>query len=197
MSMPDKLAVFSERKPGERRLVELAPAPRPGEAPLVVEFEIPSPVDMAAIEANATNVVRNLRAAQDSLGRYGLEDGKLTDEQLDGMIFYVTAVESAVALWRDWNFALQPLDGSAPVKAPLDLENIARVMKNPRIRAAWNVHLDQASPLERAEGNGSGASLNTSSDGTGEAPNTAGDAQGPTPPAPEVDPASTDDSVPG
>lgn len=191
----DQLAVFSQREPGERRIVELAAPSRPGEAPLVVEFEIPTPLQLARIEAAATNAIRDLRKGQLSLRRYGLSDGQLTDEELEGMILFVTAVESARALWRDWNFALQPAEGE-PVKAPLDLDHIAKLLSVTSFRSAWNLHLDLASPLDRAEGNGFGASLNTNSDATGEAPNTAADASEPAPPAPEAGPAAADSSAP-
>lgn len=191
----DKLAVFSRRQPGERRIVELA-AGEGEQASLLVEFEIPTPLQLARIEAEGMNAIRDLRRGQFSLRRYGLPDGQLTDGEIEGLAVFITAVESARVLWRDWNYAKEPPAGEQPVKAPLDLEHIVEVLSVPHFRSAWNIHLDMASPLERAEGNGSGASPNTSSDVTAEAPTTATGADESTPPAPVASLAEPDGSAP-
>lgn len=194
MDALNELAVFSRREPGERLLATLAGAVDKHPA-LVVAFEVPTPLQLAQYEARAMNAIRAIKQGALSLMHYDLPDGQLTDDEIEGLSLFITAVESAQLLWKDWNFALQPDEGPA-VKAPLDLAHILIVLGKPAHRQAWNIWLDVASPLERAEGNGSGVSPNTSSDVTEEAPTTAGDASSETPPAPEAAPDPADNSAP-
>lgn len=190
----NELAVFSRREPGERRLAVLADKVD-GHPALVVSFEVPTPLQLAQYEAQAMNAIRDIRRGALSLMNYDLPDGQLSDEEIEGLASFITAVESARLLWKDWNFALQPAEGP-PVKAPLDLQHILIVLGKPAHRQAWNIWLDVASPLERAEGNGSGVSPNTSSDVTEEAPITAEDASSETLPVQRAEPDQPESSAP-
>lgn len=189
------LAAYRRRQPGEIRRVVL----QGGEPPLVVAFETPDGMKLAEAEAAAHLAMAHLAQNPEILGRYGLEAKKLTPEEIFAISKIITACETARVLWRDWNYALVTDEGAEPVKAELTPANIAQLLVSDEgVRAAWNVHLDAASPLERAEGNGSGASPNTSSAEapSPEAPPSAGTAPSATSPAPADSPTDPDGSAP-
>lgn len=194
-----ELAVFVRRTPGELRRVALAdgltgPNGEELTAPLWVSFETPSALKLAQVEAATRNAIRDLIAGQISIRRYGLPDGKLTDEEIEGLSTLITAVEFGAALIRDWNFALADEEGAQVQKAPVDLAHVVELLSVRHHRQAWLMHLDQASPLERAEGNASGVSPSTNSGG---APSTAADASESAPPALADGPAEPDGSAAG
>lgn len=183
------LAVFRRRAPGEIRNIALDD----GDPPLLVAFEVPDGAVMAEAEAAVSMSMAHLRENPKALRRYGLPERALSDAQLAATARIATAVETAVLTWRDWTYSREGVDEPG-VKAPLTPEVIAGLLLDQHIRAAWTLHLDAASPLERAEGNVSGVSPNTNTDG---APNIAGDASRPEAPAPAGDPPRPDDTVPG
>ncbi|HCQ52685.1 MAG TPA: hypothetical protein DIV82_00295 [Brevundimonas diminuta] len=79
-------------------------------------------------------------------------------------------------LIADWNLAIAA-EGREPVKQAVSVEAIAELFRGrPNARAGWVLQFDTASPLERAEGNGSAASPDTTS---ATAANTAEDARRP------------------
>lgn len=190
------LAVYGGRQ-GEDLLTvvlegELAPDPErglTGSPPLVARFRRPSPVDLAQIEAQARTQTLDLLKGQGARLRYNLSGDPLQDEAVvSALAPLIAAIEGAVHLITDWNFAEIGPDG--PVKAPITVETVARLFAGrPAVRAAWSVHLDNASPLDRVEGNVSAASPNTNMD---EAANTAEAAPSETPPA-----AGASEAAPG
>lgn len=187
------LAVYRENPADEVLTVELeqGDGTRPS---TLVRFRRPSPVDLAEIEARARANMQDLLKGHLARSRYGVEGEALKDEAVVGTLApLISSIESAVHLWTDWNVGDVGPDG--PVARPLSVETIAAFLRGrPRARAAWNVHLDNASPMDRAEGNGSAASPNTS---TGEAANTAAAAPSETPPAAGASEAGTDSAAPG
>lgn len=182
------LAVFKRRHPGELRLAALDD----GAPPLLVEFEVPDGLKLAQAEAAAAKAMATLRESPAYLTRYGLAERRLEDEEIGALARVVTAMETAFLLWRDWT-AAHVVDGEVE-RRPLTAAHIAEVLLDQNLRMAWLIHLDAASPLERAEGNGSGASPNGSS---AEAPNTAPDAPETRGPVPEASPAERAGSAPG
>jgi len=178
-----KLAVFRQRVPGGLRTVYLEAAVDNGLPPLAVQFVVPDGVQLAQAEAAAATALSHIRQSAEHLGEYGLQNKPLSEGEVSALARIITAVESAALLWKDWNYAEVPTGGGEPVKQKLTRDKLARVLSDSQIRGAWLVHLDQASPLERAEGNVSAASLNGSSE---EAANTAKGAELSTSPAPEA-----------
>lgn len=186
----EPLAVFRRRQPGDLRRVAL----QDGAPPLWVEFEVPDGIRLAAIEAAASQALVVLVSQPALLERYGLTDKARSREDLLAFTRSLTAIEAAIQLWRDWNYALESADGLAPQKASLKPEIISRLLiDNADVRSAWLIQLDAASPLERAEGNVYGASPSMSSD---EAPPTATDAGSSESPAPADFPRPTEGSAP-
>ncbi len=181
------LAVFKRRQVGETRLAALDG----GDPPLLVEFEIPGGLVLAQAEAAAARAMSVIRESPAYLSRYGLEERRLSDDEIGALARVVTAMETAFLLWRDWT-AAHEVDGRIE-RRPLTEAHIAEVLLDQNLRMAWLVHLDAASPLERAEGNGSGVSPNGSSE---EAPNTAEAASGAEAPAPAAAEAEPAISVP-
>lgn len=176
-----ELAVFTPRKAGEHRVVELqrGVAPQlvdgvmvPGTAALVVKFAVPDAIKLAKAEARASDALAYIRQSASHLALYGFSDLGVSQDDVPALARLVTGIETALALWVDWNFA-DLVDGVA-VKAELNPVNIGRVMEDLSIRAAWSAHLDLASPLERAEGNVYAASPNTSSEGAAQPVEAAG-----------------------
>lgn len=163
------LAVFRRRVAGETRIRALDSA----DPPAVIKFVVPDPLMIAEYEAAAQQAMETVRKTPAYLDRYGLKaEADLTDSKVAGLSRIVVAVESAVLLWKDWNIA-DPGEGEGgtPVKRPMTAANIAALLGDQNLRAAWMMHLDDASPMERAEGNVSAASPTTTS---GEAATTAG-----------------------
>jgi len=185
----EPLAVYRRRRPGEIRRVVL----QTGDPALYVDFAVPDGVALAAIEAAAQTAAVTLLQTPALLERYGLGDRMVKEADLLTFSRVLVAVEAAISLWRGWNYAVESEDGSAPIKAQLSPPLIATLLIDDLdIRAAWMLHLDAASPLERSEGNGSGVSPNTNSD---EAPDTAMAAESPAAPAPEGSPNPTESSA--
>lgn len=180
------LAVFKRRQAGEITVAALDD----GAPPLLVAFEVPTGLKIAEGEAAAARAMATLRDNPEILRRYGLPERSLTDSETFALGRIATAVEFAVLLWREWTYSRAGVDEGA---APLTPEVIGELLADPHIRAAWMMQLDAASPLERAEGNGSGASPNGSS---AEAPNTAPAAPASEAPAPTDGPAEPAGSAP-
>lgn len=184
----EALAVFRRREPGEIRTVALDA----GSPSLLVAFATPDAITIAEYEAAASRALEACRKAPGVLERYGLaREGQLTDLQISAMARMVVAMESAILLWKDWNKG--ELVGGEPVRSELSPQAIAETLADPNIRAAWMVHLDAASPLERPEGNGSAASPGTTS---GAAATIAEAVSSATGPAPGGSPAEQENSVP-
>lgn len=165
------LAVYAPRQAGQHRIAELQRGSAsvlredgsilPGTPSLVVKFEVPDAIAMVKAEHQASEALHHIRKSAASLARYGFSEAGVKEDDVPALARLVTAIETAVALFRDWNFA-EVVDGAA-VKVELNPINIGRLMEDANIRAAWSAHLDQASPLERAEGNVYAASPNGSS----------------------------------
>lgn len=187
------LAVYRPNPPGEILTVELERGGE-GQPSLLVRFRRPSPVDVAEIEARARRAAADLLSGQIARARYGVDGDALKDEAVIASLTpLVSAIESASMLWTDWNLGDETPEG--PVKASLDVARIAELLRGrPNARAAWAIHLDNAGPLDRAEGNGSAASPVTSTDG---AANTAGDAPSEHPPAAAASEAEAESSAQG
>ncbi len=187
MSFADKYPpVAVRRRAGDLRTVELDGAERP----LAVEFVIPDQLMVAEFETAAHAAMATIRDTPGFLRRYGLDrEGQLTDQSILAMSRIATAVESAVLLWKQWN-AADPDTGEV---RPLEPEHISLVLGDPNVRAAWMIHLDQASPLERIEGNVSGASPSDTGD---QAPTTAASASSSEAPAPAEGEAPPEPSAP-
>lgn len=186
----EPLAVFRRRQPGALRRVAL----QDGAPPLWVEFEVPDGVKLAAIDAAASHALSVLVSQPSVMARYGLEARAPSRDDILAFTRSLILIEAAIQLWRDWNYALEVDPGEPPVKGVLKPEVIARLLiDNADARSAWSMHLDGASPLERAEGNVYGASPSMSSD---EAPPTATDAGSSESPAPADFPRPTESSAP-
>lgn len=167
------LAVYTRRQPGATITAEIEGA-TDGQPALTVRFRVPGPVETAQIEARTRDALLGLIQGAGGLTRYGLAGGGALDaNETASLATFVSAVESAGVLITDWNLAVQAR-GEAPVKQPVTVETIAELFRGrPSARAGWVLQYDTASPLERAEGNGSAASPDTTS---ATAANTAGDA---------------------
>ncbi|MNT82517.1 hypothetical protein D3C72_2222570 [compost metagenome] len=104
---------------------------------------------------------------------------------------FVSSVESAAVLIKEWNFAAVGPSGQ-PERRAVTVEAISELFRGrPLARTGWTLQYESASPLERAEGNGSAASPDTTS---ATAANTAGDAsplEAAAPVAEPVEPASS------
>ncbi|MEH0194574.1 hypothetical protein V7S57_02445 [Caulobacter sp. CCNWLY153] len=185
LSQPAK---YRAREPGRLEIAVL----QDGDPPLAVEFEAPSDgVTPAKAEAKAGEALHHIRASRQGLARYGYATG-LQAEDLPGLTRLALAVESAILSWKRWNYAVQEADGEFRIQ-PLTAENIGQVLADPDIRAAWMAHWANATGLERDEGNGSAASLNTSSE---EAAPLAEGASSSTLPVPEAFPDGAADTAP-
>lgn len=177
-----KPAVFGPRAAGQRRravlqegLAEIRDGDlvlREEQPPLVVEFVVPDAVLMAKAEAAASEAMSHIRRTASHLATYGLSDAGVSPDDVPALARIVTAIETAVLLWKDWNFAELAtdeagvlLDPPQAVEVVITPANVARLLEDANIRAAWSAHLDAASPLERAEGNVYAASPNGSSEG--------------------------------
>jgi hypothetical protein len=156
-------AVFKPRAAGHVRRVQLTPE-GPGRPPVVVEFEIPDPVTYAGIEVAAREALELIQKSPATMRRYGFAARSISEDDARALGEIVFLTEAAMRLWKDWNVEFE--DDPGPLAPP----RIARLLHDPFVRAAWHVHLTQASALEPAEGNASGASPSMSSD---EAPPTA------------------------
>lgn len=198
----DTLAVFRPRVPGEIRIVRLQAAVPDGPPPIAVSFRVPDGLQLAQAEAAAARSISQIRESATALGDYGLNQSPLSESELSALARIIAAVETAMVLWTDWNYAeFEPVSGgqgdalgSVPVKQKLTRDKVCRVLSDPVVRAAWLTHLDQVSPLERAEGNVSAASLNGN---TAEAATIAEAAPPTTSPVPEASPDPTESSAPG
>ena len=190
MSELSSLAVHRRRVPGEVRIALLDSAA----PPLAVAFEIPDSLASAEVEAAASQALSAVRDTPSVLARYNLADkAGLTDIQVAALARVVTAIEAAIRLWKDWNYAEPDAETGEAVKLPLTPANIAHVLSSANLRAAWMIHLDAASPVERAEGNGSAALPSITS---GEAADTATGAESETTPAAGAFPDEPDASAP-
>ena len=191
------LAVYRPNPPGELLLAELERAGE-GQSQLLVRFRRPSPVDLAVIEASARRNTADLLRGEASRDRYGLSGPELIDESVIAALApLIAAAEAASLLWTDWNLGDLTGEGETrtAVKAPLTFDRIVDLLRGrPRAREAWAIHLDNASPLDRVEGNVFAVSPDTTMDG---AANTAGDAQSGTPPAAGAGAVETAHSAPG
>ena len=181
-----ELAVYNPRPPGQVLTAEieggLPPLPpsddypqgHPGIPGLFVKFRAPDPEDGAVIEARCREAMAALLQGRGAERRYGFTSGKVLDEAaIAALAPFISAVESASLLVTDWNLAYPDAEGR-PVKAPLSPDAIAELFRGrPLARAGWNLQYETVSPLERAEGNVSAASPDTTS---ATAANTAGDA---------------------
>lgn len=188
------LAVYQPNPKGEVLTVELERASE-GQPSTLVRFRRPSAVELAQIEASARRHAADLMRGETSRARYGLDGDAALDEAVIGALSpLIAAIESAALLWTDWNLGdlIGEGDARTAVKAPLTFERIVELLRGrPRAREAWSIHLDNASPLDRVEGNVFAASPDTTMGG---AATTAGDAQSETPPAvaeSEADPANS------
>ncbi len=190
MSNLPPLAVHRRRTPGATVVAYLDGA----SPPLAVEFEIPDGLASAEVEAAASEAMSVVRRTPGYLTRYGMaERAALTDLQVGALARSMTAIEAAIRLWKDWNYAEIDGEGVA-VKAALTPENISHVLSSANLRAAWMVQLDANSPVERAEGNAYAVSADMISAG---AADTAPTADGQTSPAPGDSPNETESSAPG
>jgi hypothetical protein len=184
------LAVHRRRTPGGTRIALLDD----GQPPLGVVFEIPDSLASAEIEAAASEALSIVRRTPAYLSRYGLaEKAALTDLQVAALARVVTAIEAAIRLWKDWNYAEPDAETGEAVRSPLNPETIAHVLSSANLRAAWMIHLDAASPVERAEGNVFAVSPDTIS---GEAADTVATAESETTPAAADSPEKPDGSAP-
>lgn len=182
--------------------MQLLAAGEGGPLPLVVEFVVPDGLQLAQAESAAARSMLHIRESATALGDYGLNQSPLSESELSALARIIAAVETAMVLWRDWNYAEYPpsADGqgpdlsAAPVKQKLTRDKVCRVLSDPAVRGSWLTHLDHVSPLERAEGNVSAASLNGSS---AEAATIAEAAPPSTSPVPEASPDPTESSAPG
>jgi|GEM_PF-2484108 len=179
------LAVFTRRPAEERLTVEIegglpAVPEMEGHAghaaapPLVVRFRVPGPEDAALIEARTRQATLNLLQGRGAEARYGLKPmGELDEAALAALGGFISAVESGAHLIEAWNLAIVGADGK-PERVPVTAEAVAELFRGrPAARAGWTLQYDNASPLDRAEGNGFAASPATTS---ATAANTAGDA---------------------
>jgi hypothetical protein len=174
------LAVFAPRTAGELRVAVLQPGD--GAAPpLAVQFAVPDYLDICKADAKAAEAMAAIREASGHLGVYGLKDRKIPDDDLLALSRLVSSVETAKLLWRDWNFAEVPKGKKDPVKLALTPANILRLLEDAGCRAAWLAHFDNASPLERAEGNGSAASLTGSTASAANSADSVGSSTDPVP----------------
>ena len=157
------LAVYARRQPGATITAEIEGA-TDGQPALVVRFRVPGPVETAQIEARTRDAMLGLIQGAGGLTRYGLAGGGALDaNETASLATFVSAVESAGVLVTDWNLAIA-VDGGKPVKQDVNVEAIAELFRGrPNARAGWVLQYDTASPLERAEGNGTAASPDTTS----------------------------------
>jgi hypothetical protein len=169
-------------KPGETVTVELLPA-APGRPQIVLDFKVPERLEYAECEAIAQTNLGLILKTPSILARYGFDGKSLSEDEAMGLRDKVFLIEAAVRFWIWTNAALE---GHEPGK--LTPEFIAEMIHDPFISAAWHLHITNAMALDASEGNGSGASLDTSS---GEAPTSAEDATRPAPDAPEGSPPGT------
>lgn len=136
---------------------------RPALPPLVVQLRVPGPVDCALIEARGREALLNLLQGQEAGVRYGLDSGPVDESVVAQLAPFITAVESAAHLIVAWNYATLNADGQ-PVRAPVNAATIAELFRGrPSARSGWMLQFETVSPLERAEGNVSAASPNTTS----------------------------------
>lgn len=189
------LAVYQPNPAEERLTIELE---RAGEdqPSLLVSFRRPSAVDLAEIEARARRHAADLMRGEASRARYGLAGDALLDEAVIGALSpLIAAIESASMLWEDWNLGDLVGEGETrkAIKAPLNFERIVQLLRGrPRAREAWSIHLDNASPLDRVEGNVFAVSPDTTMGG---AATTAGAASPEAPPAAAESAAATANSA--
>lgn len=184
------LAVYRPRPTGEITVeIEGGDDTAP---PLVVRFRVPGPEDQAVIEARCRDAMLNLLQGKGVEARYGFGFGPVDENAVAALSPFVSAVESAAALITDWNYALA---GDPPSKVEITPQTIATLFRGrPAARSGWVLQYEGASPLERAEGNGSAASpdgtsataANTVRDASGQDPDAAGAASAaPAAPVPE------------
>lgn len=191
------LAVFRRRTPGEPASAALTS----GKDPLIVDFAVPDGIMLAEAESAAGQAMAQLQQDKILADRYGVTGRTFTDAEIMALSRVLVAVETAIKLWTGWNYALlvpRPTkddpDAAAVEPQTLSPATIAQLLiDEPNIRAAWTIHLDAVSPLERAEGNVSGVSPTTTSE---EAPNTATDVESSAIPAPADSPDETASSAP-
>lgn len=191
------LAVYRPNPAGEVLTAELERAGE-GQSSLLVRFRRPSAVDLAEIEAKARRSASDLLRGETSRLRYGLDGEGALDEAVIGALSpLIAAIESASMLWTDWNLGDLVGEGEnrKAVKALLTFDRIVELMRGrPRAREAWSIHLDNASPMDRVEGNVFAASPDMTMGG---AATTAGDAPSETPPAAAESEDETASSAPG
>lgn len=173
-----ELAVYAPRTAGELRIAVLQPGDGKN-PPLAVKFAVPDYLDVCKADAKAADAMAAIREASGHLGVYGLKDRKIPDDDLLALSRLVSSVETAMLLWKDWNFAEVPKGNKKAVKLELTPANVLRLLEDAGCRAAWLAHYDNASPLERAEGNESAVSPDGS---TGAAATGADDAESSTDP---------------
>ena len=170
------LAVFRRRPEGEVLTVEIEGGDemRP---PVVVQFRVPDSTTTALIEARTREAMLNLMQGKGAERRYGVTaSGALDESTIASLAPLISAVESAALLITDWNVAYPDSEGR-PIKAARTPEAFAELFTGrPLCRAGWTLQYETVSPLERAEGNVSAASLDTTS---ATAANTVGDAPRP------------------
>lgn len=95
-------ALHRRRVPGETVVAALDG----GFPPLAVRFEIPDGLASAEIEAAASEAMSVVRRTPGYLTRYGMaERAALTDLQVAALARTITAIESAIRLWKEWNYA--------------------------------------------------------------------------------------------
>ncbi len=170
------LAVYRRRPVGEVLTAEIEggmpprppsdaePQGHPGLPALVVRFRVPGPEDLAVIEARCREAMVNLIQGRGSENRYGLAaEGVMDENTISALSPFIAAVESAAQLFKDWNLGFAGPDGRV-LKEALSPQAIAELFRGrPLARAGWMLQYDGVSPLERAEGNVSAASPNTTS----------------------------------
>lgn len=191
-------AVIAPRKAGEPRIAvlrdtvfdEAGAVVKPA---IAVQFVVPDFLILSTAEAASAAALAAIRESGKALESYGFTERQFTDAELPGLSRLVTAIETAAHLWRDWNAASRDPESGAVTVWPLDRAHIGRLLEDAQIRAAWNAHLEAASPLEREEGNAYAASPPGS---TASAANTAPDASSADPVAPEAGAAEPENSAP-
>lgn len=185
-------AVYRRRVPGALIRAALTSDAKP----LYVDFEVPDGIMLAEAESAAGQAMAQMQQDKILADRYGVTDRVFNDAEILALSRVLVAVETAIRLWKAWNYALIEGEGEVAQVVPQKLspQAIAQLLiADQDIRAAWTIQLDAASPLERAEGNVSGVSPTMNSE---EAPNIAQGAESSTIPAPADSLSETASPVP-
>lgn len=141
MSQMPPLAVHRRRTPGETVVAYLDGAT----PPLAVEFEVPDGLASAEVEAAASEAMSVVRRTPGYLTRYGMaERAALTDLQVAALARTMTAIEAAIRLWKDWNYAEVDEAATAAREFEIRLEGRRKVEAGEMSAEEANNWLDQA-----------------------------------------------------